>query len=112
MDAATNLIGSKKSLFNRAAWCSFFIPLATVAVTFLLLFADSRIGSDAAGIYLFWAFWIQAISLILGIASLFGIPKHGARLILWKAALGILLSCGMGFVIFVLAVGNAMGHNC
>ena len=69
-------------------------------------------SSDALGVYLFCAFWIQPVGLFLGIASLFGIPRHGARLILWKAVLGILLSCGAGFGIFILALANAMGHNC
>ena len=69
-------------------------------------------SGDPVAYYLLGAFFIQIISLILGIVSLFGIPRYGARLILWKALIGIIASCGMEFMIILDIIGNAMGHNC
>ena len=107
-----DLAESKKSFFNRAAWLSVFIPLVTFVVTFVLFRWDWHISIDVQEKYLFGAGCVQVISLILGIVSLFGIRRHGARLIVWKAAIGIIASCGMGFLSFVGMIFNAMGRNC
>src|SRR5271154_3176535 len=93
---------SKKSFFNLAAWCSFFIPFITAIFTF----DGHNINSDshAADIFLLVAFCLQIFSIVLGIVSLFGISRHGARLILWKAVIGILASCGMGLFLILCAM--------
>jgi len=38
------------------------------------------------------AFYVSVTGLALGVASLFGIRKHGWSAILWKAVIGILAS--------------------
>jgi hypothetical protein len=113
-----NLVNSKKSFFILSARLSFAIPLFTVLVTAILgilsaicVKPHSDIFVESAPVYVFCAFLLQIVSLILGIVSLFGIPHYGARFILWKSLVGILASCGVGFVIFLMAVGLAMGHQ-
>lgn len=96
------LDSSKKSFFNLAAWCSFLIPFIT-AIFILKLGYNINRDSQAADIFLLITFSLQIFSIVLGIVSLFGISRHGARLILWKAAIGILASCGMG-VFLILCV--------
>ena len=46
------------------------------------------------------AFWICVSSLVMGIASLFGIRRHGLRVIVWRALAGILASGIFGFIAF------------
>jgi hypothetical protein len=48
----------------------------------------------------------------LEIVSLFGILRCGWRLILWKASPGISGSCGLGFLLFPIAIEISPGHNC
>jgi hypothetical protein len=74
--------------------------------------AHPQVNFDAVGYYLLGAFCLQIISIILGVISLFGIPKYGPGLIVWKAAVGILGSCGTGCFIFLFAIGISMGRNC
>lgn len=113
MDTINNPVDSRKSFHNRAAWYCFSIPLVTAAVTFVLACAEIHkyLDSDSFVIYLIWAFCFQIIGVILGLLSLFGIPQYGAKLILWKAAIGILASCGIGYVIPQLAFAFAW-HGC
>lgn len=114
MDAPceVDLDDSKKSFSNRAAWISLLTPIVTFGVSFALFKPDWHLNSDFVGYYLFGAFCLQIISLILGIMSLFGMPQHGAKLILWEAAIGILASCGMGFLCLLGMALNGLGHNC
>ncbi len=98
----------KKSLYNRAAWSSFLIQIAVFTSGVLLIFIGHRVillSGDFLRIYFLSAFFLSLFSLILGIVSLFGIPNCGWRLILWKALLGILGSCGVVyfFILLVLA---------
>ncbi|SRR5260221_6810100 len=113
MDSINNPVDSRKSFHNRAAWWSFSIPLITAPVTFGLICAEinRNMDSDSFVLYLIWAFCFQIIGVILGLISLFGIPRHGAKLILWKAAIGIAASCGIGYVIPLLAFAFAW-HGC
>ena len=99
----------RKSFYYQAARASLFIPLVTFGVTLVLFGSNSHISSEVTGYFALGAFVVQVISLILGIVSLFGIPRHGARLILWKAVVGIIASCGMGFVSIYLILGG--GHE-
>ena len=91
---------------------SFVAPLATAAAIFLIFYGFPNPGYDFANFFLTTGLIVVITSLIFGVISLFGIERHGARAILWKALLGILLSCVVGFGIFVMAVGVAMGHGC
>jgi len=113
MDTIINPVNSRKSFHNRAAWWSFSIPFITAAVTFALTCAviHNYLDRDSFVLCLIWAFCFQIIGAILGLLSLFGIPRHGARLILWKAAIGILASCGIGYVIPLLAFAFSW-HGC
>ena len=45
-------------------------------------------------------------SFLLGIVSLFGIGRHGIKVILWKAMIGIVASCIFGGILFVSAIGD------
>jgi hypothetical protein len=114
MEANTNLLDPRKSLFNWAGWCSFFITIVTFIATFTLCSINQHkeLNYDLMGRCLSYAFYLSVAGLILGIISLFGIPKCGRRLILWKASIGILGSCGMGYSILMIAVAISLGHNC
>jgi len=79
---------------------------------FVIFKADWHISWNVQQSVLFGSFCGQIVSLIFGIVSLFGIARHGAKLILWKAAVGILASIGMGFLSAVSLIMNGMGHNC
>ena len=57
---------------------------------------DHPLGDPAVDI----AFWVCVSGLILGFSSLFGIPRHGAKVILWKAMLGMFVSCLGGLFAF------------
>ncbi len=100
------------SFFNCAAWASVLVPLVTFGVTFVIFRGGWHVNFDIQEDYLLGAFCLQIVSLISGIVSLFGIPKLGAEFILWKAVVGILASCGMGFLALVGLVVNGLGHNC
>jgi hypothetical protein len=97
-----------RSFFGIAAWYSVFAPFAalgTMGVGLSFGFPRHPSGSPAD-----IAFGVAACvlfsSALASIVSLFGIPKHGWRVIVWKSVAGIVLS---GFVYAVLAVsGMAM----
>src|SRR5215471_14036002 len=96
------------SFFGVAAWISLVMPLATFGVMIALLSLSGHTGllpspsrqfsGDVNG----WAVLSDFGSLILGTCSLFGIPRHGAAFILWKAVPGVLLSGALGFYHFAL----------
>jgi len=44
------------------------------------------------------AFMACLSGFVLGWVSLFGIPRHGAKVILWKVLIGIPVSCICGLV--------------
>ena len=88
----------KPSFFSIAAWYCWVAPLAATAIAITLFSkeGDTRhhpLGDPAVDI----AFYVSISGLVLGVASLFGIRRHGARVILWKALLGIVVSCLCGF---------------
>ena len=82
----------------------------------LMVFADTRVAfgldydfiSSALGCGMI----IVISSLILGVISIPGLIGHGVPLMIWTACAGILLSCAVGFGVFVLAIGYSMGHGC
>jgi hypothetical protein len=108
----------KASFYDKAARYSLVAPFATIVVAFLILwlieFVSTQFRPTSLGLFRFehWlslvggyiaigiiysAFFIQIVSLILGIVSLFG--NRRSRDSFWIALLGILAS---GF--FALAI--------
>ena len=114
MDATEKLFDPKKSLFNQAAWGSLCIPIVIFLITLVLGLINREIALsyEFMSDYLLSAFCLLVVGLILGVFSLFGIRKCGARLILWKVLTGILCGCGMGALLFFIAIGISMGRNC
>ena len=104
----------KRSLYGVAAWLSLLAPFATLAVVQVMSslsghtsflpppsrqFSDNLHGS---------ALLIDFGSLVLAVFSLFGIKRHGAPFILWKAGPGILASGIFGFYHFVMAMMSSI----
>ena len=90
------------------------IPIVVFIVTLALglINRESALSCEFMSDYLLSAFCLLVVSLILGVFSLFGIRKCGIRLILWKVLTGILCGCGMGALLFFIAIGISLGHNC
>jgi hypothetical protein len=105
-----DLAESKKSFFNRAAWVSLLSPFITFGMIVVYDIIVKYPTQEVSGYCVKGAFVASVISLILGIVSLFGIPRHGARLIAWKAVIGIIASLVMGFLSLVGIVFNSLGH--
>lgn len=85
-----------------------FVVAVAVAVFWFVLYEievvhnHEILSAQKFGDILEIPFFILIGNLILGFASLFGIPRHGLKPILLKAVIGILASLGVGFAIFVL----------
>lgn len=100
--------GRRPSAFSLAAWISLLAPpgLSGITVGLVVLSGHAGVipplsrqfGSDWNGV----AVLIDAVCLVLGVFSLFGIRKHGAAFILWKAVPGVLLSGGLGLCHYML----------
>jgi hypothetical protein len=108
MDKAA--LNSGMSFFNLAAWYSLVTPFATIAAYLILcLIAAHSHRDDNFGInFMFCLIWVQFSSFIGGIVSLFGVKQHGVKIILWKSVIGILASCGVGFLAFIMWVNFMM----
>jgi membrane protein required for beta-lactamase induction len=97
---------SNQSFFSIAAWYCLVAPFAVAGFAFTVLHVEGSydrfnpIASPHQDQVEDILFFVCLSSLVLGIASLFGIRRHGVRVILWKALLGILASCFFGFVAF------------
>lgn len=97
--------GRRPSAFSVAAWISLLVPpvLSGIVVGLVVLSGQTSVfsrqfGSDWNGV----AVLVDAVCFGLGVFSLFGIRKHGAAIILWKAVPGMLLSGGLGFCHYML----------
>jgi hypothetical protein len=116
MSESSIIMAAKRqpSFFSIAAWMSLIVPLATLAITTAIsslsghtsfLPPPSRhFSGDLNG----WAMLIDFVGLILGVFSLFGVRKHGAALILWKALPGVFLSGVLGFYHFALVMASSI----
>ena len=115
MDTSSQIQESKpkKSLSLFAASFSLFVSssAAVVALVSLALLRFSLISPSPENIHYFLAVLLFAFlsSLLMGIASLFGILRHSARPILWRALIGItvsllfgLLSCLIWYATFII----------
>jgi hypothetical protein len=80
------------SFFNKAAWLSLIIPFFVPVIWFCILAITSRIDLPAMV-----SFFVLLSSLALGVASLFGVRKHGRKRIVWKAVVGIFTSIVLGY---------------
>ncbi len=102
------------SFCSTAAWVSLITPLATFGIvaslfslsghTSLLPPPSRQFSGDLHG----WSVLIDFCSLVLGMISLFGIRRHGAAFILWKAVPGVFLSGGFGFYHFALTMMSSI----
>jgi hypothetical protein len=105
-----------KPFFKWAARCSLAAPLITALFVGLIVYADNHVAYglsyDVVGPTLGWGMLIVIGGLILGVISIFGLIGHGVPLMIWTAFAGILLSCAVGFGVFVLAIGYSMGRGC
>ncbi len=95
----------QRSAFSIAAWLGLVIPIATT-LFFLSVIALSEYAdiswpprSATAGI-LSCSLLVNACSFLAAVFSLFGIPRHGAVYILWRAVPGLCASAGVCFFNF------------
>ena len=112
----STIIATKRhrSFSSTAAWISLITPLATFGIVASLLSVSGhtsllpppsrQFSGDLHG----WSVLIDFGSLVLGIFSFFGIRRHGAAFILWKAVPGVFLSGGFGFYHFVLTMMSSI----
>ncbi len=104
----SDLISEKRPIgnfFNLAAWYSLIAPVFCGPIYLILYFEQEQNSYATLGV----VFWVLATSLFAGIISLFGIPKLGARKILWKALIGIILGAIVEFFVFAAGIGYALG---
>ena len=80
------------SFFTKAAWFSLILPFLVPVVWFSILAATSRMDLPAMV-----SFFVLLGSLALGVASLFGVRRHGPKRIVWKAVIGIVASLVLSY---------------
>ena len=94
-----------------AAWYAVFAPCVAVCMIFIgLAIWDSHEASyrynpasdDAFGAAAFFAI----SSVIASILCLFGIRRHGWRVIIWKSALGFIASCLIYLWVFLKSMAE------
>jgi hypothetical protein len=88
---------SDVSLFTIAAWYSLIVPFSVPVLWFIIPATTSRVDLPAM-----ISFFVLLNTLALGVVSLFGIPRHGRKRILWKALIGIIASVVSGFFALVI----------
>jgi hypothetical protein len=104
----------QRSLFWVAAWLSLLAPVITLAVVVVISSLSGHVSflpspsRQFSGNLHGSALLIDFGSLVLGIFSLFGIRRHGAAFILWKAVPGILASGTFGFYHFVMTMMSSI----
>jgi hypothetical protein len=102
---------TKPSVFSIAAWCGLLLPVATVVLTLISMYIDGPYKQDRP-----WqrnphttifqcAFLAFLCSAAMAIFSLFGIRRHG-QAIVWKAAIGLWVNCGLAFVAFCMLLAG------
>ncbi|HMP83704.1 MAG TPA: hypothetical protein PKA41_13480 [Verrucomicrobiota bacterium] len=98
----TTITITNRSFFSNAAWYAVFAPLASVGVIAM----GVAIGDSPADYFFGIAACILISSALASIVSLFGIRRHGWRAIIWKSALGFVLSCVIYLALVVIGVGQ------
>jgi hypothetical protein len=97
----------KRSFFTFAARYSLIAPFAAVGIALVLSRIEDPYNRYQPALFNVdiledVAFFVCMSSLGMGIASLFGIRKHGAKRILWKALAGVLASGSLSFCVLVI----------
>lgn len=100
-------IDSGGSFFTKAAWISLIIPFLVPVIWFCILAATSRMDLPAMV-----SFFMLLGSLALGVASLFGVRRHGRKRIVWKAVIGIIASLVMGYFAVAFWSMSYNLHGC
>lgn len=85
-----------RTLPQRLATVSWFVPLAILGVDFHLSMAEVEIGERIAGLLITS---LSALGLLTGLSALVGIAKYGRKGVLWPSLIGIALS------VFSLLIG-------
>jgi hypothetical protein len=98
----------RATFYNLAAYYSLVTPLAMIT-SYVILCLIAHSNSDYAFLrdFLHHGILVLFSSVVAGIVGLFGI-RHGAKGILWKSIIGIVVSCGIGLSFFVLWVAGMM----
>jgi hypothetical protein len=88
-------ISPKCSFFSIAAWYAVFTPFVAIGMICLglSLGVPRHPSGSPADITFGVATCVLISSALASIVSLFGIPKHGWRVIVWKSIAGLSLSC-------------------
>ncbi len=97
----------RSEFFLIAAWFCLIGPFAAAAIVGIGLaigIPDHPSGSPTETTFGIAA-CVMLTSVLAGIVSLFGIKKYGWRIIAWKFAVGISLSCIVYFVLIVIGTG-------
>ena len=97
----------RHSAFSIVAWYAVFAPFVAAGIIGLgLSFGIPRHPSGSpADIAFGVAACVLLSSALASIVSLFGIPKHGWRVIVWKSAVGFTLSCLVYLVLVFIGMG-------
>jgi hypothetical protein len=102
----------KPRFFLIVAWYALISPFAAASIIGFFLcvgIPDHRIdpsADDAFGV----AACILISSVLASIVSLFGIPKHRAKVIAWKSVVGFLLSLILFYGLAIIGMGE-MGQQ-
>ena len=104
----------ERSFFSLSAWYALIAPLAAMTIAgvgwFVFVFLDFDRGSFRAFEIVLGAMeFFLLTSVIAGIVSLFGIRRHGWRVIVWKSLAGIVLS-SLIFIAICSLMANIFMH--
>jgi hypothetical protein len=98
-----------RSFFSRAAWYAVTAPFVALGLIWLgMVIRGSHASYDhrLPDVIAFnVAACIAVTSALASLISLFGIPRHGWLVILWKALLGVVLSSGAILEVLILEYG-------
>lgn len=120
MDAPTKKRGwiSHRPFPELAARYSLIVPFASVAVSYVLTEFGQLVFHEADAIVnahtlVLCVLCAAASSLLMGVVGLFGGVRRGARPILWRASIGIIVSLLIGLMaLYWLAMDSLKGLGC
>jgi hypothetical protein len=103
---------STLSLYEYAAWISFFISVFLAVIVSVDYFFPLFQGVVLFSAELLFFFGL-VIGLILGVISLIGFRRHRRTLTLWVASVGVLVSGGLATaeVAFFISILAGFGHQ-
>jgi hypothetical protein len=106
---------SGMSFYDKATWYVFIAPFAIVAIGYVSIcvvehLSISRLADDhAEWAIITGALILQFISFILALSICCRFQQHRRKFAIWIAVLGILASCGLGFLTLAALAMNRMG---